>query len=119
MSKMPPWLRRSKARGPRSPNMPAPAIQVDAYAKNPVISPVDGKPISSRAELRAHNERNGVVDVGNDKAALRQSAPSMPSERAIAETLATNYDRFDSGDPKALKQAKSGRRAKGDVRTYG
>ena len=41
-------------------------IMTDAYSNEPTKSPVDGKMITSRAELREHNKRNGVVDVGND-----------------------------------------------------
>ena len=43
----------------------------DCYHNNPVVSPIDGKPISSRAELREHNMRHGVVDMGNDPSLTR------------------------------------------------
>lgn len=44
---------------------------VDAYAANPVLSPVDGKPIGSRADLRRHNAEHGVIDVGSDSSVRR------------------------------------------------
>ncbi len=42
-------------------------------------SPVDGSVISSRSKLREHNDRNGVVQVGND---LRGSTPDVRMQRA-------------------------------------
>ncbi len=41
------------------------------------VSPVDGSVISSRRELREHNRRNQVADVGND------AAFKNPKRRAI------------------------------------
>ena len=35
---------------------------------DPVISPVDGSLLASRGDVREHNIRNQVVDVGNDPA---------------------------------------------------
>ena len=40
----------------------------DAYQATPTLSPVDHTPIGSRAQLREHNRRNNVTDVGNDAA---------------------------------------------------
>ena len=39
-------------------------------------SPVDGTIITSRAQLRAHNARNHVTDVGNDGAISRLRKPT-------------------------------------------
>ena len=42
------------------------------------VSPVDGTVISSRSNLREHNIRNGVADVGNDPAFKHPKRPSSP-----------------------------------------
>ena len=44
------------------------------------VSPVDGSVISSRSNLREHNRRNGVADVGNDAAFKHPKRPSTPME---------------------------------------
>ena len=41
-------------------------------------SPVDGSVISSRAALREHNKRNGVVDIGDENAPPRQDHTPLP-----------------------------------------
>ena len=46
------------------------------------VSPVDGSVISSRSNLREHNRRNGVADVGNDPAFKHPKKPSSPHESA-------------------------------------
>ena len=46
-------------------------LTADAYGSNPIKSPVDGRVIDSRQALREHNERNGVVDIGDDSVGLR------------------------------------------------
>ena len=43
-------------------------IQLMTDIAEPVVSPVDGSLLASRADVREHNIRNGVVDVGNDPA---------------------------------------------------
>ena len=45
-------------------------------------SPVDGSVISSREQVREHNRRNGVADVGNDPAFKHPKRPSSPRESA-------------------------------------
>ena len=45
-----------------------------------VISPVDGSILGSRADVREHNIRNGVVDVGNDPAYKNPTKPSSQRE---------------------------------------
>ena len=65
-------------------------IMRDCYSSNPVRSPVDGSIIDSRAKLRAHNARNGVVDVGNDPAfndPARQGRTYEPDRQAIREDV--------------------------------
>ncbi len=60
----------------------------DSYSSNPVLSPVDGTLLDSRAKLRDHNARNGCVDVGNDPAFNepgRQGKAYVPDRRAIVE----------------------------------
>ena len=46
------------------------------------VSPVDGSVISSRSNLREHNVRNGVADVGNDPAFKNPKRPSSPHQSA-------------------------------------
>ena len=67
---------------------PAPMIIRDAYSDNPVVSPIDGSVIGSRAQLREHNARNEVVDVGNDSTIRHPKArdnwdPSITRDAAI------------------------------------
>ena len=60
----------------------------DCYSSNPVLSPVDGTLLDSRAKLREHNARNGCVDVGNDPAfnePARQGKAYEPDRHAIRE----------------------------------
>ena len=60
----------------------------DCYSDNPVRSPVDGSMIDSRAKLRDHNRRHGVVDVGNDPGCIsaeRQGQVYRPDREAIRE----------------------------------
>ena len=89
------WWERSKARGPRS-HLPAPALQIDAYSDNPILSPVDGKPIASRADLREHNKRNDVLDVGNDKSVLRESTPDVRHGEGLRADLERAYSQHDA-----------------------
>ena len=94
-------------------------VMIDAYGNNPVVSPVDGKLIGSRADLRAHNERNDVVDVGNDDAFRRlPCSPCSPSEGEVAGSLGTLYDRYDAGDPEAIRMSRSGRESSGGRRIF-
>ena len=63
-------------------------VMRDCYSSNPVLSPVDGTLLDSRAKLRDHNARNGVVDVGNDPAfnePARQGKAYKPDRHAIIE----------------------------------
>ena len=66
-------------------------VITDAYSKNPVLSPVDGTLLDSRAKLRDHNARNGCVDVGNDPAfnePARRGKAYKPDRQAIIEDVA-------------------------------
>lgn len=94
-------------------------VQIDAYSKNPTVSPVDGSLIASRADLRRHNSRNSVLDVGNDSSLLRREEAPMPSEKEIASHLNEMYQRFDQNDPEAMSMARSGREPGKDRRIYG
>ena len=63
-------------------------IVQDAYSKNPVVSPIDGSVIGSRTQLREHNARNEVIDVGNDSTIRHPKAsenwdPSITRAAAI------------------------------------
>lgn len=67
----------------------------DAYFNNPVQSPVDGRVLGSRADLREHNRELGCVDVGNDESVRRP--PPRPDrsgeglDRDIKEAYAQLY----------------------------
>ena len=58
---------------------------------DPFVSMVDGSVIGSRTDRRAHNKRNGVIDVGDDKTVFKRKAPHQPAgvgediKRAIEE----------------------------------
>ena len=85
-------------------------IMIDAYGKNPTWSPVDGSLISSRAELREHNRRNGVEDIGNDGAGKRPgNRPMSRPQKEIEHSLNTLYQRYEQNDPAALASARAGR----------
>ena len=65
-------------------------LQVVSDISEPVVSPVDGSVLSSRADVREHNIRNGVEDVGNDPAYRHPTRPQPTRESAapmIAELL--------------------------------
>jgi len=53
--------------------------------QNAFQSPVDGSMITSRRELREHNRRNGVEQIGNDRRPPRK--PLEVSAERIARTL--------------------------------
>ena len=71
-------------------NPKRPGLTVMPDIKDRVISPVDGTILSSRADVREHNIRNGVVDVGNDPAYKNPTKPTTTHESAapfIADLL--------------------------------
>ena len=59
-------------------------ITVIPDISEPFVSPVDGSTLSSRADVREHNIRNGVVDVGNDPAYKNPKKPSSTHESAAS-----------------------------------
>lgn len=62
------------------PTSPEIIPDIDAFQ-----SPVDGSMITSRRELREHNRRNGVEQIGNDRPPPRK--PAEVSAERIARTL--------------------------------
>ena len=65
-------------------------FQVMPDIADPFVSPVDGTTISSRRDLREHNIRNQVVDVGNDPAYRHPRNPVTrmpPAAQLIAEVI--------------------------------
>ena len=71
-------------------NSKRPGLTVMPDIAEPFISPVDGSTLSSRADVREHNIRNRVVDVGNDPAYKNPQKPSIHHESAapfIADLL--------------------------------
>ena len=105
----------------------APEIMVDSYGENPVVSPVDWKPINSRRSLREHNKRNDVVDVGSDSAYLRpRRVDHAARERELKADMKEAYQKFRQNNPEALAFREKMRReardmplsARGDIRLY-
>ena len=45
---------------------------------DPFVSMVDGTVIGSRTDRRAHNRRNGVIDVGDDKTVFKRKPAYEP-----------------------------------------
>lgn len=75
----------------------APMFIGDAYYSNPTVSPVDGSVIDSRAKLREHNARNGVVDIGNDsgvREGRREHIPMPPMEKSVQDA----YDALSAAE---------------------
>ena len=61
---------------PPEPRRMAPQIMVD---RAPVVSPIDGSVIGSRRDVREHEKKHGVVEVGTDQSMLRPKAPYQPT----------------------------------------
>ena len=83
----------------------APIVQVDAYGKNPTRSPVDWTTIDSRGSLRAHNKRNDVVDVGDDKnmaADRKHWVREKEYQEGLQKDLKTAYQKIEQNNPQAL-----------------
>ena len=55
-------------------------------------SMVDGSVISSRSELRAHNRRHGVIDVGGDETVLKPKELSTPG--GLGEEIKRSFDKL-------------------------
>ena len=68
----------------------------DAYSAGPVLSPIDRQPIASRMDLREHNKRHGVVDVGNDPSMLRERRPDVNPGEGLRNDLERIYSEYDS-----------------------
>ena len=68
----------------------------DAYSLGPVLSIVDRKPIGSRADLREHNKRNGVIDVGNDPSMRRERKPDVKPGEGLRDDLERIYSEWDA-----------------------
>lgn len=66
-------------------------LMIDAYANNPIKSPIDGRVLDNRAKLREHNLVHDVVDVGNDGAARRMQKPA--AQERIGEDLRGDLER--------------------------
>ena len=75
----------------RKGTLHGPTLITDIPPEQAFVSPVDGSLITSRTELREHNARNGVTDVGNDPAYRHPKPPKreMPSSAPlIADIIA-------------------------------
>ena len=71
-----------------NPTPKRPGLTVMPDIKDRVISPVDGSTLSSRADVREHNIRNSVVDVGNDPAYKNPTKPTRPTHESAAPFIA-------------------------------
>ena len=69
------------------------------------MSPVDGSLITSRAELRAHNARNGVSDVGNDAAFRNPTRKDTPRESAKPMLRALMNGDMPVATPRQVEEA--------------
>ena len=66
-------------------------IMTDAYSNTPTRSPVDGTVIGSRRELRGHNRRNGVLDVGNDSTVRNPKRPPIDPTPGVTEATSRAF----------------------------
>lgn len=71
--------------GPVSPSPARSGPTVITDIQEPFVSPVDGSVITSRADLREHNVRNQVEDVGNDPAFQHPTKPTTEHQSAARE----------------------------------
>ena len=71
----------------------SPMVITDLQPHEVCRSPVDGSLLSSRADIREHNRRNGVVDVGNDPAVMRPRHPEPSLGGGTADVLRAAIDR--------------------------
>ena len=60
-------------------------------------SPVDGSWIDSRAKRREHNARNGVEDIGNDKAFERPKFDPVFDDSKRDEAIDRAYQMHEQG----------------------
>ena len=81
----------------QEPAPAAPTIMTNAYAKNPVQSPVDFSLLDSRKAVREHNKRNDVVDIGNDGAFKRPQTPKLRHNDLVTD-LERNHWRLTHGN---------------------
>ena len=65
----------------------SPMVLTDWRPDEAVVSPVDGSMLTSRADVREHNRRNGVIDVGSDPAAAPGRMPARPSGSAARKEV--------------------------------
>ena len=94
----------------RGSNLPPQAPQLclaNAYSSNPVISPVDHTILQSRQDLREHNKRNDVIDVGNDRAAQEYRRNVLDSEKQIQKDVAEACAKIEQNNPAALAAIKN------------
>ena len=68
-------------------------------------STVHGSLITSRAELRAHNARNGVSDVGNDAAFRNPTRKDTPRESAKPMLRALMNGDMPVATPRQVEEA--------------
>lgn len=121
----------------RGSNLPpqAPMLALNnAYSNNPIKSPVDGSVISTRQDLREHNKRNDVVDIGNDreyhpdyqeqKSYEQKNAFDNSLEKDIKNDLIDTIQKFEQNHEPTIQASRIARENKktgnisSDVRRY-
>lgn len=88
---------------PRGSNLPpqAPLIQIDAYSRDNVRSPVDGSLLHSRQSVREHNKRNDVVDIGNDRNS--ETEKPLDFQKDLMKDMKTSYQMLQQNSDFAKK----------------
>ena len=83
----------------------SPMVIGDIPPEQAFRSTVDGSLITSRADLRQHNARNGVVDVGNDPAFKRPQRQDTPRESAKPMLRALMNGEMPVATPRQVEEA--------------
>ena len=73
----------------------SPYVITDWRPDQAVVSPVDGSLLTSRADVREHNERNDCVDVGNDPICRPDRPPPKEPELEGVEEIVSGVLKGD------------------------
>lgn len=98
-------------------SLPAPNIMGDI---KPYRNVIDGKEISSRSTHREFLRRNNVIEVGNEKMAPKNLAPSRGEiRREIKETIEQLEQGYDFPELRDLAEAGSSAGDEGELSDFG
>ena len=84
----------------------SPLLCLDIPPWQSFTSPIDGSVIGSRRELAEHNQRHGVVDVGDDPALHSSRGAPNPEPEGIEEDLLKAWDQVSAGAHEKLPRAR-------------